>query len=677
MSLKSRLLRLLLIFLGVALLAGYLVFSKLLFNPFEGGLDADVAALVPRQVDFYVSKSGVAALFDGFPRLKAMDELEGSRAWKTWIDSPEYEEFAKQSGLERARAQLDQLVERLPPGVQPQNLFGGRDLAVAGTFHGQDLAQADWAVYGTVNWMGKLAVALLRYPGLLGLEAQGISVRKEDDWVVLNGGGLPRELCVARIRDVVIVSNQPDMVRAALDLRARSYQDSLHQSAPYFDHIQNAARNADRDEIEVALDVRSMLEQLKISGAWPDARSPDLVPALCGKYFQLGALKTVHGVIGADEGLLVDLHGELSSELVSPVQRRLLRTRGVDRQTLLGEAAAFAPADACLFAYLRADVGDLLRQVVLSLEPATRDLIEDTFRNTGRYSSLDQLIEELDGSFKDRIAIVVRPNDYPDDPTGPPHTDDPVFTVAVVTWHQDREKVEDLRELIGQNGARFGLQGREPGTPGYFKNDVEGGFRVYEFWSQFVPGTGMIAMTTTNLGGGVTVVANSFQMLGHILKTFTQGGPRYPQLGQDGRFLGLVNSSLAHANMVVYVDPRAAAETLRRQARRSAEDAVRIDWKAERARVEAKIVRDRFPGQRPGALPPDVQAQVDALVEPELKALRDRVYAEQVPAIVARRERLIALSEAVPGALLMLALDQKSLDLSLRVPVDLAPAPEQ
>jgi hypothetical protein len=124
----------------------------------------------------------------------------------------------------------------------------------------------------------------------------------------------------------------------------------------------------------------------------------------------------------------------------------------------------------------------------------------------------------------------------------------------------------------------------------------------------------------------------------------------------------------------VYANPRAGSDTLRQQARVSAERAVQIDWKAERARVEDKVLRERFPGQRRGALTPEVQAEVDAIVDPELAALRETIFAQQVPAIIERRERWITTAELVPAALVMLALDPKSIDLSARVPVELEPA---
>jgi hypothetical protein len=672
MSLKSRFFRIVLILLAFFVIVGYFLFTKLLFNPFEGGLDADVTALVPRQVDFFVAKSGLQNDFDGFPRPAGMDEIEASKLWRVATGLPAYEEFKQESGVDESLAQLNEALAQLPPGINVLDVFGGRDVALAGSFDGSDLAKADWAVYGTVNWVGKLGVSLLRYPGILGLDEQGIAVRKEEDYVVLSGPNLPRELNVARMRDVVIVATQPEMITAAFDLRTKSYQDSMKQSAPYFDHIQNAPRGPQGDELELSFDVRAMLEELKVSGTWPDANSPDIMPSLFGKYFQLGSLKNALGVVGYDDGLFVDMHAELSSELISPVQKRLHRMRGFDRETLLSEAAAFAPADSSALVYLRADVGDLLKQVLSSLEPATRDLIEDTFRNTGAYSSLDKLVEELDGAFKDRAVLIVRPNDYPEEVDGPPHTDDPVFTFALILWTNNLQTVEDLRELIGQNGARFGLRGLKPGDPGYFTNDVGGGFRIHEFWSEFVPGTGVVAMTAANVAGGVTIVSNSHRMLGHILKTYTQGGPRYPQLAENGQFIALVNSSVPRANATVYLNPRTAAPTLRVQAERNARYSIQVDWKQQRALLEDQVLREHFPGQRRGQLTPTVQEQVDAMVDPMLVEKQKNVMAQQVPAIVERRNGWIEMSESIPAALWMLALDPKSLDLSVRIPVDLS-----
>lgn len=662
MSLKSRILRITLIVLLIVFAAGYFTFSSLLYSPTESDLEADVAVLVPRDVDFFVAKAHIDELFAPFPHLAMMKRLEAHPAWQAWLASPECADFMRESKLAESMKALETATAQLPLGMQPQNIFGGRDLAIAGYFKGPDLQAADWAVYGRVNWAGKLGAALLRYPKLLGLAKQGLTVAVEEHQVAISGGQLPRPLYVTRIRDVVIVSTKPELARAASELSNKGFADSFHQSAAHFDHIQNANRNARKDEFELYVNTRKLFENLKISGVWPDTKSQDFAPAFFGRLFQLGSVKNTIGVIGIDDGAAIDLHGEFSSEQITPNQNRLYRTRGFDQNQLLGEAARLAPADTALFVYMHGNMGDLLRLMLESFEPALRTNLEDAFRNTGKYQSLAQLVTELDNALKDRFAIIVRPNDYPPDPAGPPHDQQPVPAIALVLWTQHVDAINALRELIGLQGAKFGLQGAKPGEPGYFRN-TEAGHDTREFWSRFVPGTGVIA---TGNSGELTIITNSVGMLGHLLKTYTQGGQKYPRLSEDPRFESLVHTSIERANVVLWTNPRTAAPILRQGARRVAEDSIQIDWKLQRARIEDEVIRESFPGQKRGALAPDVQERVDQIVDPRLKSLERRLQDEQVPALMARQERWIMYSEAVTGALVMLALDPKSFELSVR-----------
>ncbi len=667
--LKSRFLRITLIVLLVVLAAGYFTFSTLLYSPLEDDLEADIAVLIPRDVDFYVSKADVGELFDPFPHLAVLPRLEKHPAWQAWVSSPECQELAQEMKLASTIAQLEQATKQLPLGLEPQQIFGGRDIAAAGYFKGQDLNAADWAVYGRANWAGKLAAALLRYPGVLGLSKQGITAVVEEDYVKLSGGQIPRELFVARVSDVVIVATKVELVNAAHDLSNKGYADSFHQSAAHFDHIQNANRNPDKDEIELFLNTRKMFDNLKISGAWPNPKSQDFFPAFFGKLFQLGSVKEAIGVVGIDEGAAIDLHGGFSSEQITEDQKRLYRTRGFDQNQLLNEAGRLAPADTSLFLYMHADTGDVMRLVLDSFEPALKTNLEDAFRNTGKYQSLAQLVTELDGALKDRFAVIVRPNDYPPDPDGPPNDGQPVPAIALVLWTQHVDTVNALRELIGGQGVKFGMQGRKPGEPGYFRN-TEAGHDTREFWSRFVPGTGVIA---TGNSGDLTIVTNSIGMLGHLLKTYTQGGAKYPRLSEDSRFESLVQTSIDRANLVVWANPRTGTPILRQTAQRVAEDSIRIDWNMERARVEEQVLRESFPGEKRGQLSPETQAKVDEIVDPKLKEIETRIRGEQVPALMAAQDRLFTYAEAMTAGLVMLALDPKSFELSIRAVVPLPP----
>src|SRR5690606_7367985 len=147
------------------------------------------------------------------------EDLERNETWQSFRASPEYLELEQQLGLEAALTELEAATSQIPLGLDPLKVFGGRQVAVAGRFQGPDFANADWAVYGTVNWMGKLGLELLRYPGLIGLEEQGLMATvQEGGFVALEGAQLARPLYLTRIKDVGVVSTSPELVREALRL---------------------------------------------------------------------------------------------------------------------------------------------------------------------------------------------------------------------------------------------------------------------------------------------------------------------------------------------------------------------------------------------------------------------------------------------------------------------------
>lgn len=670
MFLKSRLLRYLLIGFLIIVVVAYGAFATLFFNPTESDLDADVAALVPRDVDFFVAKADLGKAFDTFPRLAVLDRLEQKPAWSSFVASPQGKKLAQDLQIEATLAQLREAVAQLPLGIQPQDAFGGRDLAIAGYFKGADLSQADWAAYGRANWAGKLAAAALDHPKLLGLDKRGLVVEELEGCVGVTGPGIPRKVFVARIQDVVIVSTQPDFAQKAHALVAKGYEDSFFQSAAYYDWIQKpVSRNADRDEFEFYLDTRKAIESFQLPKAWPDAKSPDFATSMLGRVFQLGSLKDAIGVLGLDQGLTLDLHGDLSSEQITPEQERLYRTRGIERDALLGEAARLAPRDTALFVYLHAPVADFLNMMLASCEPALRQNLEDALRNTGKYPNLAKLVAELDASLKDRAALILRPNDYPADPEGPPHNDAPVPAIALVLWPKDVEPLNALRQLIGEQGSKFSLQGRRPNDPGFFKNS-EAGYETREYWSQLVDGTGIIV--TAN-AADLTIITNSLGMMGHLLKTYTQRSDKYPSLADDPRFHALVQSALPQANVIAWANPQTAAPILRNRARRVAENEFTVDNATERPRVETKILREGYAGRALGELSTEEQAELEAKIGAEMRAMRQRLKDEQVPALMADQERWIGWMEGATGALLVLALDPKSFDLSLRIMTPLDP----
>jgi hypothetical protein len=335
-----------------------------------------------------------------------------------------------------------------------------------------------------------------------------------------------------------------------------------------------------------------------------------------------------------------------------------------------------APADASLFSLFQSDLGSLLREMFSSAEPALRSNLEDLLRSTGEFPDALAFINELETLFKNRLALVVRPNDYKYDVgRDPPNDGRPIAAWCLGFWTEDaskaRARIDQLHQLVNRNQGRFGIQGMNSGDSGVFRNIVAGGFEIWEFWQRVVPGTGHIA---TVIVGDMYWVSNSFQILGDMIRTYYQGAPENPRLTDVPEFDALVRSSLSSANVVTWVNPRSLAVIRRQFAKKAAEDQVfnHIDWKVERARLEDKFIKEHFPGRRRGELDEATQKELDLFVDPEIDKLDQRLRSEQVPAAMAEIERQIQYSEAVKYVLSVIALDPKAIQMSLRalIPLD-------
>jgi len=649
---------------------GYFAFSTYFFSPFEGGLDADVAGLVPRRVQFFAAKAHLDRDFDPFPRLAAADDFALDETWDSVLQSPEYADIVGSIGIEEALGQIDSIAGELPLGLGPLEVFGGQELAIAGELNGADLEQADWAAYGSINWAGKLAIEALRYPSISNLESQGIRVEDKGRYVSLTGGALSRPIHIGRIRDVGIVGTGERLVADAFELENRQYQDSMLLRDEYRAFIRTERRSPDGDDFELFFNLRGVCEEMGISAAWPDQGADTFFPKFTGRYFQLNSLNQVAGFLDVDDGVRVDLHASLSSELISPLMKKHYALDGIGHDNLLQNAARMAPADSAVFVYFNGDMGDLIDEALMAMEPAMKQAIEDQFRATGRYRLLSELVRQVDGALKDRCVLIMRTNDYGPDPDGPPHNDDTVFATAFVFWLQGRTGAEtmiQLRELIGQQGSLFGLRGKPRGDgthePGYYSNRIEG-YEIREFWSELIPGTGVVATVNAT---GMCIVSNSFDMTGHILKTLNRGENEFPRLSERPEFQRLVMDSTPTADLVTWVDPRELAETLEARVPQAARDSVQIDWRTERSRAEAKVLREEFGGRQPEQLGADEEARYERRVNEVLEAVEEEAVRVQGGATLARMQRQVAWLKGARAFLLMASFAPREVELSLRL----------
>lgn len=678
-SLRRRLLKYASIALGLILFTGYFAFRTFVFDPLEDDVEGHVSTLVPRDVDFYLGKDELGAAFEHFPPTGGGEELVRSLAGgerllalpavQALLHSPEFRAWEAKSGLEQSLKDLQAGLAGLPIAVDLLEACGGESLCVAGYLRDRPLAAADWCVYARLDWKGKAAFAALRHPGAAGLDARGLRVDAADDQYTLSGAGLSRTLFARRVRDVGVIGTTAKLVSQSAELEAAKGQDSLGQSARYADQIQRRMVNG--REFAAHVDLQALLGSLGMGGkAWPNTGAQEWTTAFLARLFQASAVKEVQSVVDFEGGLGVRLHADLSSESMTPAMKRLYRAKGFELSDML-EVAKLATSDAMLLFYAQTNIGDLLRQAFEAWEPAGQKNLNDRVKSLYGYPDAYRLIEEIQAALRSRVALVVRPMDYPDEGAeGPPHDQSPTVAWAVVGWMENPAKVNDLHRRIEQNPGMLGIAGRKPGDRGVYTNRVNG-VEVYEFWNAFVPGTGHISTSRTQ--DGLLIVSNHHQLIGDIIRAYydVAKDPRKRALKESSEFIALTDPSLAMpaCNAFLYAQPRAGAEALRAIAAYDAD--VAINWAVERPRIEQQVAAQSFGGAIPADDGSDERIRFDDLYTAAAQKFQAEFRQKNMGARIAADTAWIGWAEVARSLLVQLDLDEKKIELGARAIVPL------
>ncbi len=683
---KSRLVKYVLSGLALLALAVFWAFTHFFFNPFEGTFEYKLSTLVPRDVDFFVTEPNLIDDFDPLPRLAFADKFEASPHGRAILEFDAVRELLDSIDVDGLMAELDQSLAQAPIDIDPLEAFGGREIALGGYFRGSDLAQADWAVYGRASWLGKLGAEVIR-SGLLDLRGQGITMSEIPDGFTLAGGQLPRPIHFTRILDVIVVSTSTELIRQAHVFEQGRGEDSFGLSAQYADHVarlrsDSASASTESvakttalvgdssidDQFNFYIDQQALIENLGLTGAWPDPRSEVMVEAFAGKLFQLGMVRDVMTTASFQNGLRFDATGKLSAELMTPLQKRAYRERGFDRREIF-EFAAMAPADVGIFVFGRAPLNDLLGELAKSIDPATLELLESPIRDVWGYSDIYPVLGDISASFGDRVAFFMRDHDYPPD-TGadaPPHDDAKVAAWAAVFEVDDSDTLSRFTKEISANQAAFGIQGRNPGKGGVFTNEVESA-TVTEYHHFAVPGTGHISTIEIfgNAGRKYFIVTNSHELAGQAWVTYRL---KKGTLANDNWFQSLVNAGMPNADFVAYLNPRAMRKTTRAIAQYDAEldSTLAINWDIERPRIEKMVLKRDFPGEKFGAVSPENADAFESVVQLEIDAFETAMKPRFVGELVKRYARPYDAAEIARAALFELSIDPKAFRLHGRI----------
>ncbi|HEB53164.1 MAG TPA: hypothetical protein ENI87_07920 [bacterium] len=530
--------------LGVFLL---MFVSAFVFNPFEGALP-ELRDVVPRGVNFFVRKRGLAADFDPFPEPRfwpalsaanGFDAVENGPLGRAW--GPELRKAA-----DSARQAADEVRRATGGWVDLLDDIVGREVVVAGytmDYSAQPprpLAEPHWCVYTRVSWKIKAAYGMAGFGFVAGMAAdQGVQIANEDDLLVITLPGQPGPIYVKRFLDVLMVANGRKLLdqAQALILGNRD-EEPIGQQPAYTDgavaRIDEWARDndvADPNVLEFLVEPNAFDGFQRYASRWPNPQNPDSMnERVLASFLNLkgwtqvtGGLLFADGVLGAtgEVGLNSKQHTQFQSSFYTTDKQR--------RAQWLDDFLRMVPESSCAAAALRVPAGDFLHAMFDALEPDEKSLINDalrraTFQGT-QVRDVRDLVDRIRIAFQSRTGFVFRrnqPDTSRDKETGellvPVTAKSPMPQVAWVFWLRPNGAplVEELVTMLRTYYSSFGFRKvwhlKVPiGNSGATLPEP-----VTEFTNPQIPATGEIAMIVFR---DFFVVSNSGPLIRDILRT--------------------------------------------------------------------------------------------------------------------------------------------------------------
>lgn len=541
-----RLLRTLAIGLGALVVLLGLLIIAFVYNPMEGSV-ADLRDVVPRGVDFFVRKEGLADDFDEFP---------APRFWPALAEAPGFAQIEKgpalrgvfPQGVAAALQEVTDQVARLQQdsGGQLDVLRDliGTELIVAG--YQQDygaqpprpLAAPWWCVYTRVSWRIRAAFGVFGLGiGRDQLAQNGVEITPDGDRFSIKLRGNPGTFWCQRHLDVVMFSNHQGLLEQTQRLLdGNRDEEPLGKMAAYTDAVVGRTQRwadlnsvFDPEVVEFVAEPSAFDGFRRFAASWPNpTRQDSMNERVLASFLNLKGWRQLAGaLLFADQSLSVTGQVLLNSKQHTPFQGSFYKAEKQRREEWLDPFLAMVPDSACAAAALRMPAGEFVQAMFQSLEPPEQELLNEpirrsTLQNQPLNGMLD-LIGRISVALLPRTGFVFRknvPDTQRDKETGellvPVTARSPMPQVAWVFWLRPGmgQVIDDTVKMLMNNYAAFGFRKMYHLHVPYAGNNLPE--PVTEFCNPQIPATGEVAMIVFR---DFFVVSNSGPLIKDILRT--------------------------------------------------------------------------------------------------------------------------------------------------------------
>jgi hypothetical protein len=649
------------IFLLFAIPILYFLFTLLFFSPFEDAF-GKVEYIIPREVDFYVSKLGLENDVTDFPVPDFYNLLEINHQWRAFTRTDFYRDLSGELDMESRIEEIRASVRDMP--IDPIADIAGQEVAVIGTLR-QGREPTFLAFFRASNKV-KLFYELFTWNwvrGLIGapmLEGSEFFSEPEGHYALVLADN--QEFFMRRCSDLIIAGTDEALMKEVsglIEAGAASIDLSLGGSNAFEAKVARDER-LDTDYLDFHIDLEQLFKLATFDDDWR-ANDIDFAVMNAVDIFDPSFFRSVTGALRMSRYLELDAKVDFFTDEVKEADTGFFTLQSVSLKDNLENLTSMLPQDVYLAGYMRIDLKKVLQIMSDNLSPDLRKLITDLLREGRRFNTkwdvmeLWDLIDKLAATFADSVYFALRPRDV-DKPLIPGVQ--PLPIIAVIMEIEDMvlvKRMEDtLRELQNSNRHNFEMW--------KYKNTYHGCM----IKGITTPGADDIEQIAyTILDDRYFILATSAAMIEDMLKARAsdqlslRSAPKYQSAREYIK---------GHGNMACYLDIEGLRWALDNYAQYWAEVNSWIDYETERQTSRKKILQREYPKYaRSNKLPSDVEKKVEAWVDMEMEELARKREDEDIPMLAEEFRKQLVWIDLFDSVTLTLNVNLNDFDLGIRI----------
>lgn len=595
----------------------YLLFITLIFDPFEEDL-GDTAAIVPREVEYFVRWQGAGSNFSSFPEPTFWSDVEKSAVYRELDSSGGLAELDEATGIGSTVANLRAQVENVPATLSlTDDLL--REFAIAGKGELGLGRNFDGILMLRVSFKVKAGLAFLGFDFVREKLPADLGIVKEGDFYRLPGFFDGKDAYLGRLNDVMLLASSMEWLNKASDLKVRGGEDSLALASVFHDKV--TAYLSENDEpVEVFLRWERLRSHLP---HWPPTSGDEsFLTRAAGKFFDTDMMRFAAGYFLPGDRFEVRLDGDLdATKAKSDFQRDWIESQPVSINRIK-EFGGMVPQDSFFFASMAGRPDDVMLEIYGSMDQELRRLMDEIASGTGNYNGMVDLLRTLGLYVQPGIFITMGRNDYPEK-TGDAkieHDDAPIPAIALIAKEASSSAYDDLLKLMQRDMRRL-----VEGGVRQWDLTLHGGASGKSFSSPVIPGTGEIILVHIPNKKAI-VLCNHWDYATEIVQAAmasdTGDNARLKLSKRDG-FRSALTSVKNGASMFVYIDPSEAWQWIDKLAADVAlgqfKDYMDQRYASERPAISKRLSQEMFGTD--GRLPAADQRKLDDAVDTELLKL--------------------------------------------------------